>query len=225
MRPPLSNPSPSAPRHASLRSAYAPAQLTQTRLASAGHADGEENSAGLDGCRPTINSVMYGEAVALSSIARGLGNESRALYFRRQAERWRDVLLHRLWSESLGFFVNEAQEPPAGLCGHRQRTCPRGRRITTGCLGCRADRTCPPPRGWPVGQRVPVRELMGLSSPWYFRAVPDDATRTRKYATAFSQLEDPNGFGARFGPRTTERRSGHARPHSRCCHQPTCDPS
>ena len=170
------------------------------------HADGEENSAGLDGCRPTINSVMYGEATALSSIARALGNATRAHYFERQAERWRDVLLHRLWSEELGFFVNEAQEPPAGLCGHRQRTCPRGRRITTGCLGCRADRTCPPPRGYPVGERVPVRELMGLSSPWYFRAVPDDAMRSRKYATAFAQLDDPDGFGARFGPRTTERR-------------------
>lgn len=49
---------------------------------------------------------------------------------------------------------------------------------------------------------------MGLSSPWYFRAVPMDNTRqAAKYARAFGQLEDPNGFGAKFGPRTTERRS------------------
>ena len=45
------------------------------------HADGEENSAGLDGCRPTINSVMYGEAVALGAIAqaRGLARAYTAL--------------------------------------------------------------------------------------------------------------------------------------------------
>ena len=34
------------------------------------HADGEENSAGLDGCRPTINAMMYGEATALAAMAR-----------------------------------------------------------------------------------------------------------------------------------------------------------
>ena len=33
------------------------------------HADGEENSAGLDGCRPTINAMMFGEASALAAIA------------------------------------------------------------------------------------------------------------------------------------------------------------
>jgi hypothetical protein len=43
-----------------------------------------------------------------------------------------------------------------------------------GCLACPANRTCPPPQGWPVGERVPVRELMGLTSPWYFNAVPTD---------------------------------------------------
>ena len=39
------------------------------------HADGEENSAGLDGCRPTINAMMYGEAVALAAMARLAGED------------------------------------------------------------------------------------------------------------------------------------------------------
>ena len=60
-----------------------------------------------------------------------------------------------------------------------------------GCLACHQPRTCPPERGWPVGKRVGVRELMGLSSPWYFHAVPtDDAAQAARYATAFGQLED-----------------------------------
>lgn len=150
---------------------------------------------------------MYGEARALGLIAAALGNGSRASYFEAEADRWQKVLTSKLWSPELRFFVNEAQEPPALLCGHRQRDCPRGRRITTGCLGCDRKRTCPPPAGWPVGKRVPVRELMGLSSPWYFGAVPDDPVSTSRYAVAFEQLDDPQGFGAKWGPTTTERRS------------------
>ena len=46
---------------------------------------GQENSAGLDGCRPTINSIMFGEATALAHIAVALGNRSRARHFEREA--------------------------------------------------------------------------------------------------------------------------------------------
>ena len=66
-----------------------------------------------------------------------------------------------------------------------------------GCLACDRKRTCPPDRGWPQGKRVPVRELMGLTSPWYFSAVPRGSKRVAAYAEAFSQLEDPTGFGAK----------------------------
>jgi hypothetical protein len=176
------------------------------------HADGEENSAGLDGCRPTINSVMYGEAAALERIARALGNATRADYFAEQARRWQAVLTERLWDHELGFFMNEAQPPPPQLLAEirRYQKQGRGREIQTyfGCLACHRGRKCPPERGWPVGQRVRVRELMGLSSPWYFRAVPEtEPERAASYAKAFAQLNDTGGFGARWGPRTTERRS------------------
>ena len=175
------------------------------------HADGEENSAGLDGCRPTINSVMCGEATALGAIAKALGNASRVAYYADQAALWRRVLTDKLWDDGLSFFMNEAQPPPPAMmedirAHHRLG---RGREVQTyfGCLACHRPRTCPPERGWPVGKRVTVRELMGLSSPWYFRAVPsEDAAAAAKYATAFAQLDDPAGFGARWGPRTTERR-------------------
>ena len=176
------------------------------------HADGEENSAGLDGCRPTINSVMFGEATALSHVASSLGNSSRAAYFAAEAQRWRDVLTSKLWDTELGFFVNLAQPPPPTLFAElrRYQRMGRAREVQTylGCLACKRPRACPPERGWPNGQRVSVRELMGLSSPWYFGAVPsENAAAAAKYAAAFKQLNDPGGFGARWGPRTTERRS------------------
>ena len=176
------------------------------------HADGEENSAGLDGCRPTINAAMHGEAIALGAIASAMGNFSRAAYFATEAERWRAVLTRKLWDEKLGFFVNEAQPAPPSMHAELRRyhAMKRGREVQTylGCLACHRPRKCPPERGWPIGKRVPVRELMGLSSPWYFGAVPSDDPKTSaKYASAFRQLEDAEGFGAAWGPRTTERRS------------------
>jgi len=175
------------------------------------HADGEENSAGLDGCRPTINSMMFGEATALAHIAAAMGNGTRASYYEKEASRWQRVLTEKLWSDELGFFVNEAQNAPPALHAEwkRYREMGRSREVQTylGCLACHRPRTCPPERGWPVGKRVSVRELMGLSSPWYFGAVPTDAAQSARYVGAWSQLEDADGFGARWGPRTTERRS------------------
>ena len=175
------------------------------------HADGEENSAGLDGCRPTINSVMFGEASALAAIASALGNASQAAFYQSEAQRWQAVLTDKLWDPSLDFFVNHVEPPPQGLLEEirEYQRARRGREVQTyfGCLACHRPRKCPPERGWPVGERVRVRELMGLSSPWYFHAVPRTAAASGRYAVAFNQLEDPAGFGARWGPRTTERRS------------------
>ena len=54
---------------------------------------------------------------------------------------------------------------------------------------------------------MPPRELMGLSSPWYFGAVPTEPNASARYASAFRQLHHPRGFGARWGPTTTERRA------------------
>jgi hypothetical protein len=67
---------------------------------------------------------------------------------------------------------------PRVLCRHadfrslRQQGRAREMQTYFGCLACARGRKCPPERGWPAGKHVPVRELMGLSSPWYVRAVP-----------------------------------------------------
>jgi len=175
------------------------------------HADGQENSAGLDGCRPTINSVLYGEAAALASLAGALRNGSQATFFEKEAAHWRAVLTRKLWSDEKSFFMNLATPPPRSLHEEIRRygRMGRGREVQTyfGCLACERKRTCPPERGYPTGQLVAPRELMGLSSPWYFGAVPREAGESRKYAKAFEQLFDPAGFGAPWGPRTTELRA------------------
>ncbi|KAK3261667.1 hypothetical protein CYMTET_29437, partial [Cymbomonas tetramitiformis] len=167
------------------------------------HADGEENSCGLDGCRPTINAIMYGEASALASMARLLANETQALRFDEEAAKWQQVILQQLWSDELQFFVTKTVNPPRSL--HEELVA--GRLVTYfGCLACDPKRTCPPPRGWPHNKQVTVRELMGLSSPWYFNAVPATPEAAQKYAAGFAQLRDAEGFGAEWGPRTCERR-------------------
>lgn len=175
------------------------------------HADGQENSAGLDGCRPTVTAAQYGEASALAAIAAALHNSTEAAFFRAEAAKWQGVLQGRLWSEELGFFVTEAQPPPPNLHAELRRMGRLGRmrEVQTyfGCLACDRRRACPPGQGWPEGKRVGVRELMGLTSPWYFSAVPRGSKRVAAYAEAFSQLDDPAGFGAKWGPRTTERRN------------------
>ena len=53
-----------------------------------------------------------------------------------------------------------------------------------------------------------VREIMGLSSPWYFRVIPREPTAAfTKYLPAWKQLSDPQGFAAPWGPRTAELRA------------------
>ena len=60
---------------------------------------------------------------------------------------------------------------------------------------------------WPDGEQVTVREVMGYS-PWYFH-VPDaaNASSAAKYAAAFEQLADPQGFAGPWGVRTCELRA------------------
>lgn len=70
---------------------------------------------GLDGCRPTINGVMYGEAAALAAIARVAGDASKAAHYVREAAKWQSVILSQLWSEDLQFFVTKSAHAPPAL--------------------------------------------------------------------------------------------------------------
>ena len=160
------------------------------------HDDGEENSIGLDGCRPSINAMMHGEASALATIAALLGDAHAATSFKAHAERWRRAT-HALYSERLGFFVTRTMPPPPGRLEDIRR-----RRTKVGCLYCpgrrRGAAACPPE--WPTGQLVTVRELAGLSWPWYHQAAAPE------HASAWKQIRMSDGFHSAWGLRTAERR-------------------
>lgn len=75
--------------------------------------EGEENSVGGDGCRPVSNSVMYSEAAALQNIATAIGNSTAAAEWGEQAAFWQQVVLGKLWSDDLDFFVTLTVPKPS----------------------------------------------------------------------------------------------------------------
>lgn len=156
--------------------------------------DGMEFSIGGSGCRVTINSYMYGEAAAISRIARLAGRDREADRYLVKALALKEAVQRKLWDGRAGFFKTLSND-----AGIRQN------------LSVIAH--------WPqlktmlarnvANSLVPVRELQGYL-PWYFH-LPDDG-----YEEAWRQLLDPEGFNAPFGPTTAERRDPyfmHEHPH------------
>ena len=141
--------------------------------------EGEENSVGGDGCRPVSNSVMYGEALALGKMAALLGNSSAQLEWEAQAEFWQEVILGKLWSDELEFFVtltvpkpNDTASTSSAHSTHADVGATVARRPASAAdsppLAGSPGANCPS-KGephWPTGKLVTVREIMGLSSPW-----------------------------------------------------------
>ena len=66
--------------------------------------DGMEISIGGSGYRPTINSYMYGDAMALADITKWAGKSDRSIEFRLKAAKIRALVESRLWDETAGFF-------------------------------------------------------------------------------------------------------------------------
>jgi predicted GH43/DUF377 family glycosyl hydrolase len=69
--------------------------------------DGMEVSIGGSGYRPTINSYMYGEAMALSEMANWVfpNRSDIALEFRAKADTLRALVEEKLWDETKSFYV------------------------------------------------------------------------------------------------------------------------
>jgi len=66
--------------------------------------DGMEVSIGGSGKRATINSYMYGDAVAIAKIADLAGRKDVAEKFRAKAQRLRNLVQEKLWDSEAGFF-------------------------------------------------------------------------------------------------------------------------
>jgi len=66
--------------------------------------DGMEMSIGGSGYRPTINSYLYGDALALGDIAKWAWKNDLSLDFRMKAARLRALVEDRLWDETREFY-------------------------------------------------------------------------------------------------------------------------
>lgn len=66
--------------------------------------DGMENGIGGDGVRPTINSYMYGDAMALNKIAVMINNSDASEKYKSKAENLRKNVMEKLWNENESFF-------------------------------------------------------------------------------------------------------------------------
>ncbi|MEF2246102.1 MGH1-like glycoside hydrolase domain-containing protein [Paenibacillus sp. IITD108] len=146
--------------------------------------DGMEFSIGGSGCRVTINSYMYGEAIAISRIAKLAGREKESILYLGKAQALKAEVQKKLWDSSNGFFKTLSNKE--GI-RHNASVIAQWPQLQT-VLGRNK-----------LNKLVPVRELQGLL-PWYF-LLPDDG-----YEEAWHHLFDAEGFKARYGPTTAERR-------------------
>ena len=68
--------------------------------------------------RPTINSYMYGNALAIAQLAERAGRVDLRNKFIRRAEAIRELVQVNLWDSTAGFFKAQTQE--SGLCDARE---------------------------------------------------------------------------------------------------------
>ena len=72
--------------------------------------DGMEYSISGDGIRPTINSYLYADKLALERLARRAGDEAAAQAYRAEAERLRGQINETLWNETVGMYGTVADD-------------------------------------------------------------------------------------------------------------------
>lgn len=114
--------------------------------------------------RPTLNAYQYGNAMAISQLARLAGKTAIANAFRAKAQALRSNMLKWLWDPERQFFYDIIK-----------------------------------PNN-PQHEKLDTREEVGYI-PWYFD-IPGESQ-----SPAWRELLDPQGFYAKYGPTTTERRS------------------
>ena len=145
--------------------------------------DGMEYSIGGSGYRATINSYMYGDAVAIARIAAMMGDDQLAAEFTEKANTVKRLVQEQLWDPEDSFFKVKVNE--VGLAYTKNQPAAWVNQLNEGQLR--------------LNQLVDVCELHGYV-PWYFN-LPDSG-----FERAWKKLRDPSGFEASYGPTTTEQR-------------------
>ncbi len=90
---------------------YIPAMpdATEYTIASIDASGGKEGFAGGEAFRPTINSYMYGNAMAISRIASLKGDTAASRNFLQKAMALKENVEHNLWNDSLQHFTDRYQ--------------------------------------------------------------------------------------------------------------------
>ncbi len=143
---------------------------------------------GGEGYRPTLNSYMYADALAISHAARLLGDARKADDYAGRADGLKRRVQDELWDQARDFFFHQFARNERGGIAAKSLT------YETGMYA-----------GSPHG-----RELLGYV-PWQFN-LPDPG-----YEAAWKFLMDPDYFFAPFGPTTVERHDPLFFIAPRCC--------
>ena len=139
--------------------------------------DAMEKSISGDGYRPTLNSYMYADALAISRMAAEADDPAAQQTFAAKAETMRGLIDAKLWSNSDQFYEVMSPAADSGIRTQKKFIDPG----TTMTL-------------------ARVRELIGYT-PWLYYEPPAERL------VAWKQLFDANGFLGGYGPTTAERRS------------------
>lgn len=146
--------------------------------------DGMEVSVGGSGKRATINSYMYGDAIAIAEIAELGKRDSTKLNFLRKADVLRNNILNHLWDKDAQFFKT------LPLSSDELKKIGNPRSYASSFQKHSSDNP----------GLVEVRELHGYT-PWYFEIPRENNSVAWKY------LMKKEGFMAPYGLTTTERKS------------------
>ncbi|MCG2588957.1 MGH1-like glycoside hydrolase domain-containing protein [Rhodohalobacter sulfatireducens] len=143
---------------------------------------------GGDGFRPTLNSYMYADLLALSKASALLGETDRTKEYTKKAEKLKERVQEELWNQDRQFFFHQfAFDEKDGIEAYSLT-------YETGLYA-----------GSPHG-----REAIGFV-PWQFN-LPDPG-----YEEAWKYLMDENYFYSEYGPTTTERNDPQFLVADDCC--------
>ncbi|HEV8148922.1 MAG TPA: discoidin domain-containing protein [Gemmatimonadales bacterium] len=148
----------------------------------------DDPGSGADGYRPTLNSYLYADELALSRAAALLGDSAKSRIFADRASALKQRVQQELWDPERQFFLHQFARNEKGGIRAGTRTY----------------------RSGPYHGNAHGREEIGFV-PWQFN-LPDPG-----YETAWRLLMDPQYFLAPFGPTTVEQHDPQFYVSPTCC--------
>lgn len=148
---------------------------------------------GAPGYRPPLNSYMAADARAIAKVAGLKGDAKTANVYREKAASLKSKLQAKLWDPKRQFFYPMAKQDETA----------NGHTVKALSLTYQTGQFADDPHG---------RELIGYV-PWQFN-LPDSG---KGYEAAWKVLFDKDGFWAKYGPTTVERKDPLFKISKTCC--------